>query len=693
MKLFLKLIIPLFLLTKCNQSMTQNQKHTNKLTESTSPYLLQHAHNPVDWYPWGDEALNKAKQENKPIILSIGYSSCHWCHVMAHESFEDDSVAAYMNEHFINIKLDREERPDIDNIYMDAVQAMGLRGGWPLNVFLTPEQKPFYGGTYFPKDNWMSLLENITKAYVSDFDKLNQSAEQFAANLQASEASKYKLKESVTEITDDVLIEAVEKLKLKFDPKWGGIQKAPKFPMPSVWQYLANYSYAFDDTEIRDHLLFTLDKIAQGGIYDQIGGGFSRYSVDGEWHVPHFEKMLYDNGQLMSLYANAYKMSKKLQYKQILNETASWLKREMMNDDGGFYSALDADSEGEEGKFYVWSYEEVQELTGTDINIIAKYYDVERKGNWESSNVLRQLDDHDSFAKNWKITSEELTEKINNFKKAALAKRSSRVRPGLDNKIISGWNGLMLTGLLDAYQATGSSIFIDLANKNAEFIKRSLITEDMLLRINGLGTQGFLEDYAAVIQSFIKYYETTFDESYLKIAEKLSVQAIEEFYDQSEQLFFYTSSKSEGLIARKKEVFDNVIPASNSIMAENLYKLGLMLDKDDFKKIALNMAQQVSSLVKQEPEYMSNWSFVSLLINHSTAEIIVVGNDNLEITHDLHSRFLPHKILMAGKEGTDLPLFEYKTSMQDKTTIYVCYDKSCKRPVHMVADAIEQLDK
>lgn len=688
----LNILILIIVLSHCNQKHMPDQ-HTNKLIDSTSPYLLQHANNPVEWYPWGEEALSKAAEENKPILLSIGYSSCHWCHVMAHESFEDDSVAAFMNAHFINIKLDREERPDIDNIYMDAVQAMGLRGGWPLNVFITPEQKPFYGGTYFPKNNWLSLLQNVVKAYNENYDKLNASAEQFANALQASEVVKYGLEDKISAINDDDFKNAINNLSLNFDHEWGGMEKAPKFPMPSVWQYLALYSYIYEDRMIEDHLLFTLDKIEQGGIYDQIGGGFSRYSVDGQWHVPHFEKMLYDNGQLMSLYANAFKISKKENYKRVLLETATWLEREMLHDNGGFYSALDADSEGVEGKFYVWSFDEIEELTGEDSTLISKYYDVTRHGNWEHTNVLRRLDPDEVFASNWKISVDSLNRKLTTFKSNALAERSKRVRPGLDNKIISGWNGLILTGLLDAYQATGHSKFITLAERNAAFLGQSMMIKDKLIRIYGQPTRGFLEDYAAVIQSFIKYYETTFDEQYLFNAVNLSEQVISEFYDEEEKLFFYTSNQSENLIARKKEIFDNVIPSSNAIMAENLYKLGLMMDREDFKEISLKMVRQVSSLVKQDSEYMSYWSLVTMMINHPTAEIIVVGEDFEKITTDFHRKFLPNKIIMAGTESSGLPLFEYKSAKQNKSTIYVCYDKTCKQPVFSVDEALSEMTK
>lgn len=681
----------IFVLTTLGCS-TQPSEKANRLIDSTSPYLAQHAYNPVSWYPWGSEALAKAKEQNKPIILSIGYSSCHWCHVMAHESFEDDSVAAYMNEHFVSIKLDREERPDIDNIYMAAVQAMGINGGWPLNVFLTPDQKPFYGGTYFPKKDWLDLLQQVTKAYEENSDQLSESADQLAAALQASQADKYELKANASAVRDADLKQAMSAFQSTFDGRWGGVKKSPKFPMPSIWQYLLAYSDVYSNSDVQSHTLLTLDRVARGGIYDQIGGGFSRYSVDAQWHVPHFEKMLYDNGQLLSLYANAFKRSQKEEYKKVMMETAQWLEREMMDDSGGFYSALDADSEGEEGKFYVWSYDEMVEIAGADVDLIAEYFDISAKGNWEGKNVLRRLKSDSSFAEKWKLDETVLAMKIDAFRQKALEQRSDRIRPGLDNKIISGWNGHALSGLLDAYQATNEPLFLDLATENASFIQNGLVENDRLLRIRALSTEGFLEDYAAVIQAFIKYYETTFEQSYLRQAQALIDHVIDSFYDEEEKLFFYTGDQSERLIVRKKEIMDNVIPSSNALMAENLYKMGLMMDNEAYKSLANDMLHQASSLVKQEPQYMSHWSLITLMANQPTPELIVVGDDYTEIVRGFHSRYMPNKIIMAGPEETPLPLFEYKTAMDGRSTIYVCYDKVCKRPVHTLVDALEQID-
>lgn len=693
MRTFYFISILLFI-TNCTQNMNTNETHTNRLIDATSPYLRQHAHNPVDWYPWGEEALNKAKEANKPIILSIGYSSCHWCHVMAHESFENDSIAQYMNEHFINIKLDREERPDIDQIYMDAVQAMGLRGGWPLNVFLTPDQKPFYGGTYFPPQQWMKLLQGIVQAYTENYDKLYESANQFAESLQQSEVGRYGLQnaEARTLSTSD-FTQAFDTLASRFDADWGGIKKAPKFPMPSLWEFLAHYHRLSGDEKALNHFLFTLDKIAAGGIFDQVGGGFARYSVDGEWHVPHFEKMLYDNGQLMSIYATGYKLKKDLVYKEVMVKTAEWLEREMLDASGGFYSALDADSDGEEGKFYVWSYQEVKELAGDDLSIVAEYYDVSPGGNWEGKNVLRRLETNETLAKGLDISEEALREKVADFDKKALKYREQRIRPGLDDKIISGWNGLMLKGLCDAYQATGEDVFLALAKKNAAFILEELISGDRLLRIKGLETQGFLEDYGAVIAGLISYYETTFNETYLLKARALTDRVVADFYDEEEGYFFYTADDAEALIARKKELFDNVIPSSNSIMANNLYRLGVMLDHEPYKELAGSMVGKISPLIIQEPEYLSNWALTAMMMLEPTAEVLIVGKGAGAMALDLAKQYLPNKVLMATESSSELPLFAYKEPLNDQTTIFVCYNKACKRPVFTVENALDQLKK
>lgn len=670
----------------------KSKDQANALINSTSPYLLQHAYNPVNWEEWKPEVLARAKKEDKPIIVSIGYSSCHWCHVMEKESFEDTAVARLMNDNFITIKVDREERPDVDQIYMDAVHAMGLQGGWPLNVFLTPDQKPFYGGTYFPKAGWTNLLTNVAEAFKNSRDKIDESAENFTKNLRLKESEKYKLEGDDFKLTSDEIQLAYENLSKKFDKIDGGVDKAPKFPMPSVWQFLATYYYQSKNEKALEHLTFTLEKIADGGIYDHVGGGFARYSTDAVWHVPHFEKMLYDNGQLLSLYANGFKLTKNPQFKQVILETVEWLKREMLDESGGFYSALDADSEGEEGKFYVWSEEEIKSIAGDDFSLIAEYFDVQPGGNWEGKNAIRIVKDEDNLIKKYQLDNDQFTSKIQNFKQKALTEREKRVRPGLDNKIIAGWNGLTLSGLSEAYQALNDSSLLELATENATFIKNNLIKDGKLNRFPDKDMEGFLEDYAAVIQGLVKYYETTFDWEYLESAKTLISRANEAFYDEQEKLYYFTSDQSESLIARKKELFDNVIPSSNSIMTWNLIHLGTHFYDEELINKGKSILAQVSDLLIAEPEYMSNWASTALELSGSFAEVVIIGDEFDSFGNEMNKQFIPNKILTASKSEKDSPLFEYKSAVDGNTTIYVCYDKSCKRPVFKTSDATEQME-
>ncbi|MFK7951343.1 MAG: thioredoxin domain-containing protein [Ekhidna sp.] len=667
-------------------------EHTNSLIHSTSPYLLQHAHNPVEWKEWSEEALAEAKEKDKAILVSIGYSSCHWCHVMEKESFEDSAVAELMNEHFVCIKIDREERPDIDQIYMDAVQAMGLRGGWPLNVFLTPDQKPFYGGTYFPREGWMNLLSSIADAYKNQRVKIDESADGFTQSLQQKESEKYKLEGTDHKLNDEEINSMFQTLDKKFDPIYGGVQKSPKFPMPSVWQFLATYYHLTKNESALKHFEFTLEQIADGGIYDHVGGGFARYSTDEEWHVPHFEKMLYDNGQLLSLYANGYKITKNDKFKRTILETASWLQREMLDKSGGFYSALDADSEGVEGKFYVWTHDEVKQLAGEDFELIEAYYDVRPHGNWEGHNALRVVEEDEKIAKKFQLEVDELLKRITAFKEKAMIEREKRIRPGLDYKIIAGWNGLTLSGLAESYQALNDPLLIDLANKNASFIRTELISNGVLKRFPNKDQEGFLEDYTAVIQGFIKYYETTFDQQYLDLALTLTKRVEELFYDDEENLYFFTSDDSESLIARKKELFDNVVPASNSIMTWNLIHLGTHLYNDSMVKKGKSILAQVIELVKKEPEYMSNWAMLAMELESSFAEVVIVGEEAVQIGLEINKKFIPNKIITGTNAVSDKAPFQLKEAIAGETTIYVCYDKACKLPVTSVDKAIQLMN-
>ena len=675
---------------------TEHKKgEANRLINATSPYLLQHAYNPVNWYPWGEEALEKAKKEDKPILVSIGYSACHWCHVMERESFENDSIAAIMNEHFIAIKVDREERPDVDQIYMDAVQAMGQNGGWPLNVFLTSDQKPFYGGTYFPPQAWAQVLQQVARVYKEKRSEVEESADQLTNAIATSEVIKFRLKDNDIEYDTSALERMYEKLAMKFDRHKGGFKGAPKFPMPSNWLFLLRYYHTTNDQEALRQLEVTLSEIARGGIYDQVGGGFSRYSVDEDWLVPHFEKMLYDNGQLVSLYAEAYTATNQELYKEVVYQTIDWLEREMTTKEGGFYSALDADSEGEEGKFYVWTKDEMEQALGAEAKLIMSYYNVKEEGNWEEGkNILHMAITDEEFAKRHGLGVAELKEKVWKADQLLLQGRSKRVRPGLDDKVLAGWNGLMLKGLVDAYMAFGEPKFLDLALKNAHFIDQYLVHDFQLYRTFKSGNSsidGYLEDYAFVIDAYTALYEATFDEQWLEKAKGLTEYTIAHFYDDGEKLFFFTDDRSEKLIARKKEVFDNVIPASNSQMALNLYRLGKIYDDKEYLNKSRLMIGKMAALIEQETAYLSNWAILFSNMATPTAEIVIVGTEAGLMRRHLANKYYPNKIIMGATAASDLPLIKGKIAVNGKTTVYVCYNKTCKLPVNSAEKAMEQL--
>jgi uncharacterized protein len=661
--------------------MTPSSK-TNRLIHSTSPYLLQHANNPVDWYEWGSVALEKAKKEDKPILLSIGYSSCHWCHVMAHQSFENEDIAQLMNEYFVCIKLDREERPDIDQVYMEAVQAMQQNGGWPLNVFLTPEQKPFFGGTYFPPKNWAQLLLQINKAFKEKRKEIEESANDLGKHLAVSDLQRFKNQKSST-ITLAMLDKMFDVLESRFDFTFGGIDKAPKFIMPSTWLFLSRYYHITKKEKALEMLHLTLKKIAAGGIYDQIGGGFARYSVDGEWFAPHFEKMLYDNGQLLSLYSEGYAITKEELYKSIVYETVSWLEREMTHKEGGFYSALDADIEGEEGKFYVWGYEELKEVLGNDFGLAAAYYGVTRDGNWpegHGSNILKRASEN------------EINLEFNRINQKLLAERNKRIRPGLDDKILTGWNAMTVQGLTDAYKAFGDTYFLTLAEKAIQFIETNLISENKIYRsFKGAKsvTTGFLDDYAFLIQAYVSLYQVTFNEKYIEQAEHWCAIALKEFFDAEEGYFHFNNNLAEQLIARKKEIFDNVIPSSNSVMARNLYHIGIILDKPEWQEFSLNMINRLANLVQSEPVYMCHWAVLATEVAKGLAEVVMVGKNIELMRKELHQNCLPFALVIGTNGKSNLPLIAGRE--MEKETIYVCYQKACQLPVGNVKDALGQL--
>lgn len=671
------------------------QHPANRLIHETSPYLKQHAFNPVDWYPWGKEALAKAKAEDKPIIVSIGYSACHWCHVMERECFEDKDLASLMNEYFVCIKVDREERPDVDAIYMDALHAMGLQGGWPLNVFLTPDQKPFYGGTYFPPRNWAQLLRGVNKAWNEKRADILESAENFTKHLQQSEAEKYGLGKLKEPFEKESFLGFIHVLSHRFDRDLGGIDKAPKFPMPCIWQFLTDHYFHSKEELSLEQLELTLDEMARGGIYDQIGGGFARYSVDAEWHVPHFEKMLYDNGQLLELYAKAYQLTGNELYRRVILDTVGWIEREMTTKQGGFYSALDADSEGVEGKFYVWTVEEVNALFAPEeAQKICDFYDVQPGGNWEGHSILRRTVPDDIFIRRHGLNKADWENKLLEINRIMLNKRAERIRPGLDDKILAGWNGLALSGLAQAYLALGEASIRDLALKNADFICSQLVQDGNLYRTlkNGQAAiPAFLEDYAAVIQGLLDVYRIDFDEKWIHTARNLSDKAIEQFWDTKEKFFFFHSDAEETLIANKKEIFDNVIPASNSIMARNLIRLGHIFPLEAYADMGKQMLSAVAPLLKKEVQYLSNWAISYAHLALPYVEVAVTGSNANAAAQELLKAWNPNLSVFALEIGTSaLSIFEGRAP-KEQTTFYVCIGKSCQLPVHTAQEAMKMI--
>ncbi len=668
----------------------------NLLSRETSPYLLQHANNPVDWYPWCRKALQKAKQENKLILVSVGYSACHWCHVMEHECFEDEEVAELMNQHYVSIKVDREERPDIDQIYMLAVQLMTGHGGWPLNCICLPDQRPIYGGTYFNKTTWMGLLQNLSGIWEQKPEEAREYAEKLTKGIHQIES--LDLSDELRKYTAKDLEQIYGPWKKTFDYAEGGLHQAPKFPMPNNWQFLMHYAYHLKDSSALDICKVTLTKMAYGGIYDHIGGGFARYSVDGYWHIPHFEKMLYDNAQLISLYSDGYRYFKDDLHRKVVSETVDWLKREMTSPEGGFYSACDADSEGVEGKFYTFSRDELERILGEDAVLFCIYYNVTAEGNWadEHTNVLIQTQDESSLAESTGLSVEQLRSVINRCRQQVFEYREKRVRPGLDNKILASWNGLMIRGLVDAYRAFGEHEYLNLALRNGNFILDKLLNSKGCLRRLYIAPENrskqdvcaFLEDYAFVIDAFTGLYEVTFDEKWLETARELTEYGLQNFYDPGTGMLFYTSQNSEELIARKHEVLDNVIPASNSAMALNLYRLGHFYDYQHYIDQARQMLANVFPLIKTYGPGYSNWGLLLFYEVYGLYEIAITGADYEEKRRELEKYFIPNRILLGGRSGS-LPLLQDKNF--DETTIYVCRNKTCGMPVTEVADALRQI--
>ncbi len=660
--------------------------HTNRLIDETSPYLLQHAHNPVDWYPWSEEAFEKARAEDKAVLVSIGYSACHWCHVMEHESFENESVAAVQNEHFVNIKVDMEERPDVDQIYMNFVQITTGRGGWPMNVFLTPDKRPFFGGTYFPPaprygmPSWTQILMSISEAYKTRRDELEDSANEIVTQLKKMSTVEPASGSLEREMLDD----AFRSFERTFDTVNGGFGGAPKFPQAMSLEFLLRYHHATKDERALALVIHTLDKMAMGGIYDQLGGGFHRYAVDSVWLVPHFEKMLYDNAQLVRVYLHAFQVTGNEFYKTIAVETLEYVRREMLDASGAFYSTQDADSEGEEGKFFVWTPEEIAEVLGDEAKDFCVFYDVTSSGNFEGSNIPNIKSDvnkRQSFA---------------NARKKLFVHREKRIKPHRDEKVLTAWNGLMLAAFADAAGVLANDEYLKIAKRNAAFISTELTREDRLLRTWKAGKaklNGYVEDYANVADGLLVLFQASGDAAYLVEAKDLADTMITEFWDEENGGFFFTSHDHEELVVRNKDFYDNATPSGNSVAADVLLRLSKLTGDNKYERFAVAVLRLAASQIRRHPQGFGR--ALSALSFHlePTKEVAIVGprGDLLRIVLET---YLPHAVIaIAGGVNEQVPLLAGRAPVDGAETAYVCENFVCQRPVTSTEELTRELIK
>ena len=660
--------------------------YTNDLIHEGSPYLQQHAHNPVNWVAWSPEVFERAQRENKLVLISVGYSACHWCHVMEHECFEDEEVAQLMNEHFINVKVDREERPDVDQLYMTAVQLMTQQGGWPLNCFTLPDGRPVYGGTYFPKNQWMHILRSLQHTFEHDLEKVLEYAQQLHEGVLRSELIEVPVEP--TPFEEEKLHELVTRWMRSVDHVEGGPSRAPKFPLPSNYRFLLHYGSRFQHERVLKHVELTLNKMTMGGIYDQVGGGFTRYSVDVLWKVPHFEKMLYDNGQLLSLYSEAYKWFKKPLYKRTVYGIFQWLEREMKHSEGCYYAALDADSEGEEGKFYCWTKTDFEHTLEKDAALASEIYSINARGHWEDGKYipLRTMSDGELMRKyGWDEV--ELEENIARINQKLLDERRHRVRPGLDSKCLTSWNALVLKGLCDAFQAFGDLEFKQAALKIARWIEKYQLTEDNRLwrnRMNGKSSiNGFLEDYATTIEGFIALYEITFDTHWMTRAKELAESTLKHFQHSESRMFYFTPESTE-LIARKMELNDNVIPSGNSMMGINLFKLAGYFHTEKWRKDAEQLLANVYDGMEMYGSGYSNWAILLLHTTGKFHELTFAGEQVQDWKSMMQRYYLPDALYADAASG--LPVSEGKSIESD--AIYVCYEGTCLLPATSPEEAL-----
>ena len=670
-------------------------RHTNRLIHETSAYLLQHAHNPVDWYAWGEEAFRKARSEDKPILLSIGYSACHWCHVMERESFENEEIAALMNELFVNIKVDREERPDLDEIYMSAVQMLTGRGGWPMTMFLTPEGKPFYGGTYFPPEDrygvpgFPRILTGVANAYREKPQDVEKSVGQILTALQRSSQSR----ESERNFSPDVIAESAEQIARAYDSDHGGLGEAPKFPNAGVYELFLRHYHHSKSQRFLDMVTHTLTKMAEGGIYDHLGGGFHRYSVDAKWLVPHFEKMLYDNAQLVRIYSQVYCITKDPFFERVVDETVTYLLREMLHPEGGFYSTQDADSEGREGMFFVWTLDEVGGILGEEASeIFCRVYDVTEYGNFEEKNILHPILTIEQAAKLFRCDVGAIEALVADAKRQLFEEREKRIKPFRDEKIIASWNGLIISGLAEAIKISPKPAYIEAANRTVEFIFTKMFRDGYLLHTYKDGIAkllGYLDDYAFLAVGLMDLYEATFDQSNLQRAVQLANIMLSEFWDDSDGAFFYTGKSHEQLISRAKPVFDASIPSGNAMATQLLLRLYHLTGTDDYLKRAERVLRSYYDAMESQPFGFAHMLCVLDLYLNEPKEIVVVGKreypNTAKLIGQIHSLYLPNKTLQLVGPEEPLekisPLLRGKTQIDGQPTVYVCHNFTCSAPV------------
>lgn len=673
-----------------------SMQYTNRLASESSPYLQQHAHNPVDWFPWGDEALQKARQEDKPILVSIGYSSCHWCHVMERESFEDVNTAELMNQHFINIKIDREERPDLDHIYMDALQAMTGSGGWPLNVFLTPDLKPFYGGTYFPpvkmhnRASWTEVLSAISKAFTERREEIENQAEQLVKHIKDANSFGLTQKPMLALPAEELFIKRqadvmFANIMQSADTIWGGFGKAPKFPQTFTIRYLLQYYYFTQNKTALQQACLSLDKMIEGGIYDQVGGGFARYSTDAEWLAPHFEKMLYDNALLVMAMSDAYKITRHERYKTAIIETLDFIEREMTSPENGFYSALDADSEGVEGKYYTWSKKEIDELLGEDAALFCSFYDISEDGNWEHVNIPRIKQEVNAFCVTHLLDVAAFDSRMKSCCSKLLEARNKRIRPLLDDKIILGWNALMNSAYSKAFAALGIEDYRKKAIDNMDFLLNAFQTDEgtfaHVYKSGEAKHPAFLDDYAFLIQSLIHLQEISSLTNYLEKAKDLADLVIRHFSEPETGYFYFTPNYQPDIIVRKKEIYDGATPSGNAVMAFNLLYLGTIYDNQDWKNQSIKMLDGLQEIVIQYPGSFGVWATLYLALVDGLNELAVIGKEFATKRDEILGIYLPDIVLQAApEEDRKFPLLAGKTPPFAETLIYLCRNYSCQTP-------------